>query len=270
MFRRRIRLTPGTVLAAVALFVALGGAAYAAGGNPFVGSGYVIHGCVAKGGAFQVVKPTKRCPRHTTGLLISQVGLPGAAGKAGAAGKTGAAGAAGHNGAVGATGPAGAAGATGATGIAIGYSATTGQSEATGATGIDLSGATGPIGKTIVAKSLPAGEFILSGKVEIDLTDTMPNGRAWVECGLIDAPTGGGAVATDLSNVSGVVNYQFGNPAKGISLSTLPFTLATTTAGHPSTAAINCVLQDASTGGGTLTVSASNASITAIQTSSNG
>jgi hypothetical protein len=267
MFGRRIRLTPGTVLAAVALFVALGGAAYAAGGNPFVGPGFVIHGCVTKGGTFKVVKPSKSCPKHSTALPISQVGLPGAAGKTGAAGRAGAAGAAGaagHNGAVGATGPAGAAGATGPTGNAIGYSATT------GATGVDISGATGQTGKTIVSKSLPAGNYILSGKVEIDMSDTAAGGRAWVECALGDTPSGGGSIVTDISNVSRVVDYPVTNPVQGIAFSTLPFTLATNTGDHPSTAAISCVIQDANAGLGSLKVSASNPTITAIQTATNG
>jgi hypothetical protein len=264
MFGRRIRLTPGTVLAAVALFVALGGAAYAAGGNPFVGPGFVIHGCVGKGGAFKVVKPTKSCPRHSTALRISQIGLPGAAGKTGAAGRSGAAGAAGRNGAVGATGPAGAAGATGATGNAIGYSAST------GVTGVDISGATGQTGKTIVSKSLPAGNYILSGKVEIDMSDTAVGGRAWVECALSDTPSGGGSIATDTSNVSRLIDYPITNPVEGIAFSTLPFTLATNTGDHPSTAAISCVIPNANAGAGTLSVSASNPTITAIQTATNG
>jgi hypothetical protein len=89
-------------IALIALFVALGGGAYAAtGGGGFFSRTGTINGCVAsKGGALRVLKPGKRCPRHTRALHFNVAGRPGAAG---ATGNTGAAGAPGAPGAPGPT-----------------------------------------------------------------------------------------------------------------------------------------------------------------------
>ena len=77
-------------VALVALFVALGGGAFAATGGGFLGRTGTVTGCVAsKGGVLRVVKPGNRCPRHTVALRFNALGRPGAAG---APGKTGAAG----------------------------------------------------------------------------------------------------------------------------------------------------------------------------------
>jgi hypothetical protein len=73
-------------VALVALFVALGGGAYAAT-NGFVGPSGVISGCVpAKGGKLTVVKPGHACPRGTVSLKFNQQGKTG---RRGAAGKQG-------------------------------------------------------------------------------------------------------------------------------------------------------------------------------------
>ncbi len=82
-------------IALVALFVALGGGAYAAtGGGGFLGPTGTINGCVAsKGGALRVLKPGKRCPRHTTALRFNVAGRPGVAGPTGSTGVAGAPGA---------------------------------------------------------------------------------------------------------------------------------------------------------------------------------
>jgi hypothetical protein len=89
-------------IALIALFVALGGGAYAAtGGGGLLSPAGTINGCVAsKGGALRVLKPGKRCPRHTTALRFNVAGRPGAAGPTG---NTGAAGAPGAPGAPGPT-----------------------------------------------------------------------------------------------------------------------------------------------------------------------
>ena len=104
-------------IALVALFVALGGGAYAAaGGGGFLSPTGTINGCVAsKGGALRVLKPGKRCPRHTTALRFNVAGRPGAAGPTGNAGAAGAPGAPGAPGPTGNTGAAGAPGAPGPT-----------------------------------------------------------------------------------------------------------------------------------------------------------
>lgn len=69
-----------------ALFVALGGGAYAASSS-LVGPGGVIGGCVPKhGGALIVLRPGKSCPRGTVALSFNQKGQPGRNGVTGPAG----------------------------------------------------------------------------------------------------------------------------------------------------------------------------------------
>ena len=104
-------------IALVALFIALGGGAYAAtGGGGFLGPTGTINGCVAsKGGALRVLKPGKRCPRHTTALRFNVAGRPGAAGPTGSTGVAGAPGAPGAPGPTGSTGAAGVPGVPGPT-----------------------------------------------------------------------------------------------------------------------------------------------------------
>ncbi len=68
------------VVAMLALFFALGGAALAAG-NAFVSSSGVIQGCVGKSGVLYVVKTGKKCPKHTTSVPFNQKGPRGASGK---------------------------------------------------------------------------------------------------------------------------------------------------------------------------------------------
>lgn len=66
-------LTFSHVVSMTALFVALGGGAYGAAGNPLVGKSATIQGCV-RNGVLEVVKAGKRCPRHATRLRFGQVG----------------------------------------------------------------------------------------------------------------------------------------------------------------------------------------------------
>lgn len=104
--RFRAHATYANVASTVALFVALGGGAYAAVGNPFVGQRGTIHACVSKtGGVLRVVKAGKDCPRRTVSLAFNQTGQPGANGAPGGPGP------------VGGTGPSGVAGPMGATGV---------------------------------------------------------------------------------------------------------------------------------------------------------
>ena len=89
-------------LALGALFVALGGVAYAATGSssPFVGPHGFINTCVpASGGEVNVWKPGHRCSGGRVGLAFPAAGPTGASGASGAAGATG------STGATGATGP---------------------------------------------------------------------------------------------------------------------------------------------------------------------
>ena len=64
-------------VAFVALFIALGGGAYAAT-NSFVSSNGVIHGCVPKqGGDLVILKPGKSCGSGTRPLTFDASGQPG-------------------------------------------------------------------------------------------------------------------------------------------------------------------------------------------------
>src|SRR5262249_21637846 len=99
---------------------------------------------------------------------IGQAGAPGPAGPVGAPGPTGPVGATGPTGPLGATGPTGPLGATGPTGQA-GATGPTGVSDAI-ATSRNLGGANGALHgdgneKTILELDLPAGNFIVNGKV---------------------------------------------------------------------------------------------------------
>jgi hypothetical protein len=87
------RLSYANVTATLALFIALGGGAYAAAGSPFVGSSGAISGCVkTKGGPLTIVKAGRKCPKGTVSLVLN---TKGATGPQGATGATGAAGATG-------------------------------------------------------------------------------------------------------------------------------------------------------------------------------
>jgi hypothetical protein len=101
----RSHLTYANVMATLALFVALGGGAYAATSSSLVGSGGVITGCVPRsGGALKVIKRGKRCGKGAVALQFDQRGI---AGTVGATGATGSPGARGSTGTTGLTGPAG-------------------------------------------------------------------------------------------------------------------------------------------------------------------
>ena len=269
---RRLRLRFSDVIALLALFIALGGGAYAAVGNPFIGSGGKIQGCVSTSGGLSVVKAGRRCAKHTTALAFNQRGPRGAAGPKGAAGSpgtAGTAGAAGHNGAVGATGPTGANGATAGYSASIGLGGT-GASGTTGLTSVDFTGATGAA-KPIVTESLPAGNYVVNGKVDVTMTDTGTGGTALIHCGMTDSPVTGSVIVGDTSDLTGVLDYPLTTVSgtKYISVGTIPLTLATNTGGLASTVEIDCGVLNAGAGAGTLDIAAANASITAVQTSHN-
>lgn len=100
----RTRRRYASVTATVALVVALGGSAYAATSGSFIGSNGAINGCVPKhGGTLKVLKPSRRCPKHTVALSFSAKGPVGAAGLNGSPGSAGAAGSTGPTGALGPT-----------------------------------------------------------------------------------------------------------------------------------------------------------------------
>ena len=73
--RVRPRLTYANVVASLALFVALGGGAYAA--RSFVGSDGRIHACVGKKGHLTLVKPGSKCGKGTSHLAWNKRGPSG-------------------------------------------------------------------------------------------------------------------------------------------------------------------------------------------------
>jgi hypothetical protein len=102
------------VVAYAALFVAMGGSAYAAGAA-IPGPDGVIHSCYQKQrGNLRVVPVGKRCAKSETALSFNQRGARGSRGSTGA---PGAQGSQGNTGATGAQGSLGNTGATGAQGV---------------------------------------------------------------------------------------------------------------------------------------------------------
>ena len=108
MSTRRFRV-PGysNVVASIALFVALGGGAYAASSG-FVGRGGRVQGCVSrKDGDLQVVKVGKRCSKRKLSLILDGQATNGANGAQGPRGPQGAPGSQGIQGIQGPPGPSG-------------------------------------------------------------------------------------------------------------------------------------------------------------------
>jgi hypothetical protein len=83
----RSRLTYANVISTLALFVALGGGAFAA--TKFVGPGKVVRLCVSPGGAVRVLKVGQKCGRGKTNVQIDQTGPQGAPGPPGQTGSQG-------------------------------------------------------------------------------------------------------------------------------------------------------------------------------------
>jgi hypothetical protein len=77
------------VVATLALFVALGGGAYAAAGG-FVSSTGTVRLCVGRAGGVNLARNGHRCRRGTSTILLNQKGRSGLTGSRGAAGAKGA------------------------------------------------------------------------------------------------------------------------------------------------------------------------------------
>ena len=83
----RARLTYANVISTLALFIALGGGAFAAG---LVGSNGVIHGCVSKKtGVLTVVAAGKKCKKSAQAISFNEQGKVGKTGTAGPKGSAG-------------------------------------------------------------------------------------------------------------------------------------------------------------------------------------
>ena len=137
-------LRPGTVLAAIALFIVIGGTATAASG--LINGNKIKPGTVtAKQIKNKTITTTKLSPA-TVKSLKGQQGPAGAAGSDGAPGATGATGPAGP---VGATGPEGSTGTTGATGPA------------------GLNGVVEPESTEVLNYTLPTDEFTIPLSLDV-------------------------------------------------------------------------------------------------------
>jgi hypothetical protein len=86
----RARSTIAKVGAAVVLFAALGGVAYAADGGPFAASDGSVSGCAPPaGGPVHIWKPGHRCSGGWVSVTFAPAGAAGTAGPAGPTGATG-------------------------------------------------------------------------------------------------------------------------------------------------------------------------------------
>jgi hypothetical protein len=85
--RIRSRLTYANVMVSVAVFLALGGGAYAA--TSFIGSDGTVRGCVSKKGQLTVLKRGKKCAKGTTAIGWNQKGPAGQKGDQGVKGDPG-------------------------------------------------------------------------------------------------------------------------------------------------------------------------------------
>jgi hypothetical protein len=83
------RPTYANVTATLALFLALGGGAYAASGG-FVSSSGTVRFCIGRGGGVSVARAGRHCRRGTTTVTMNQKGRTGLTGSRGAAGAKGA------------------------------------------------------------------------------------------------------------------------------------------------------------------------------------
>jgi Collagen triple helix repeat (20 copies) len=195
-------------------------------------------------------------------------GVTGSTGERGTTGTTGAAGITGERGATGAGGVTGSAGITGEKG-ATGAGGVTGKEGPTGTAGVDGAVAgyaaiqSGEIDITAeaevvtVSKTLPAGHYLASAKVE---TSARANGGGVVEteCKLSD---GGGALDSSrwLGSLSLLAGKFYGESA--LPLQAVLNTNATTTLSVLCRTLINTALEDKLT--------ASKGQLSAVQTSSN-
>jgi hypothetical protein len=225
-----------------------------------------LYACVKKNGNARLFSRRPKCKRHESRLSWSTsgpAGRNGLNGSGGAPGKDGAAGRDGAAGKDGVNGKDGVHGSDGANGAVGGFA----SSLAAGET-VPYTAATEGSPATILSKTLPAGNFIVSAKAELVYTDTKAGGAAATVCKLIDIPAGGGATSSDTSSWASLINVPF--IALNFSQSTIPFSLAVSSTSRPSTLTIACYLRTKEAAGGTLSAEASNASITAVQTTVNG
>jgi hypothetical protein len=227
MSRLRPHMTFGNVVALTALFVALGGGAYAAVGNPFVSARGAIQGCV-KRGALDVVKAGKRCPKGTTALAFSRTGPQGRTG---------------------------ATGAQGAAGTSAAYFAYGGNSN------VVLSSPVATTVSVLSKSGVPAGTYAITAKVNLTAVDAHPGATSQVNCQLVDVPASGATVGDSdfwTSATSALIGGSFEDQT------TLPLAFDLTTT-KTSTITLQCNDVENNNATASFTLTASNAEISAVQ-----
>lgn len=233
--RRQLGLL--AVMGASLLLVALGTASRA--------SAATIYACEKKkGGTIRIVSAKAKCNKKTeTKISWNTQGPAGPAGKNGANGTNGGNGKDGTNGAV------------------SGYSASKSES-------ITITSATSSSPQTILSKSLPAGSYIVGGKVELVMTATGAKAYGSITCTLTDTPTTGTAVADSSTWASSITVPVF---LFDLETNVVPLQMAVSTGSNASTLTLSCYV-GASYGGessGVFSASAGNAVMTAVQTTQN-
>jgi hypothetical protein len=190
------RLTYANVMSTLALFVALGGGAYAAI-SALPGQGGTIRGCYQKkSGKLRVIAAGKKCLKSERVLAWSQRGPAGTVGTAGQPGAAGAAGAAGAGGALGATGAQGATGSQGPVGPTHGVA-----NQALGG-GAPSSTPEGGAWATTTIAAAADGRLFVFARGLLSITCSAGNGQAGLYVDDIPVPASGQPVSTTTTPVN--------------------------------------------------------------------
>jgi hypothetical protein len=164
-------------------------------------------------------------------------------------------GANGLNGRSGINGKNGISGANGKNGAAAGYYARQGS------TPIYITGNTQSNPATIAQKFLPAGNFLVSSTVQVDMSASAAGGYASVTCTLLD---GSSSQQATFTSALGTRVGGFGASGE------MPLQIAVGSPYGASTVTLNCVTPSGSSSGASLSTDAVNATISAVQASTLG
>ena len=178
MMRRHV--TYANVMATIAVFIALGGGAFAA--SSLIGSDGKVRACVDKSGDVRIVKKGKKCARGETSVAWHQTGKTGKTGKTGP------------------QGVAGRSGADGADGSALGFASVLSNGTLDTAKSKGVVGISATCGLTCPTPPSPA----TGGGICFDLAFTPKNAVATVESG------GAGGVTTAFVTLTPVVGDAAG------------------------------------------------------------
>lgn len=203
----RARLTYANVVASLALFLALGGGAYAAAGAITARTGDpTIRACLqTRTGALRVVRTgTRRCRRGQRLIAWNRRGPTGATGLAGRTGKTGATGKTGKTGKTGATGSGRAYGSVSRAGTLSRGRNVSVSHPATGAYCLLLGGGINPDTTVPVATPNRGGDDTAFGANTDQAFAEWHSGRPDCPSGQLEIVTGKREVTTASGNVTAV------------------------------------------------------------------